>query len=91
MLHEVLQLSACLKGWCRPLRLSELAKKVDMEKEYKAFFKLYSKYVHPSSWIIIGAEEEINGSMYRDTFLLQLQVYASMILQKVTEETGVSH
>ena len=42
------------KSW----HVSYLAEKTNNKLEYKAFFKLYSKYVHPSSWIVNSHENE---------------------------------
>ena len=65
--------------------VAEMARKVGMEDEYNAFFKLYSKYVHPSAWLIFAAEEEKANITYKNTFLLQAQYYSSRIL-KICED-----
>lgn len=36
----------------QPASAGNLAKKVAMEKEHKGLFKLYSKLVHPSSYLV---------------------------------------
>lgn len=58
-----------------------LAKQTGNKDEYDAFFKLYSKYVHPSSWIINGGLNEYDNSTYRNIFLLQSQYYISHIMK----------
>lgn len=57
-----------------------LAKQVDCVNEYEAFFKLYSKYVHPSSWLINGKKTQYDTENYRNVFILQAQYYSSCLL-----------
>src|SRR5690606_25772302 len=61
--------------------ISMLAKETNNEDEYKAFFKLYSKYFHPSSWLINSNPAEYDTEIYRNIFLLRAQYYASCILR----------
>jgi len=49
--------------------------------EYEAFYKLYSKYVHPSSWLINGEAEEFDTGVIRNIFFLQAQYCAARILK----------
>ncbi|QEC44564.1 DUF5677 domain-containing protein [Pseudobacter ginsenosidimutans] len=58
-----------------------LATHTGNREEYEAFFKLYSKYVHPSSWLINGKENEYENPTFKAVFLLQGQYYASCILK----------
>lgn len=67
--------------------VAEMARSVGMKDEYDAFFKLYSKYVHPSAWLIFATQEEKSSMVYRNIFLLQAQYYASRIL-KICEDWG---
>jgi len=62
-----------------------MATAVGMEEEYTAFFKLYSKYVHPSAWLIFSSENEKSNETYKNTFLIQAQFYSSRIL-KICED-----
>jgi hypothetical protein len=70
--------------------VSMLAQQTNNKDEYEAFFKLYSKYVHPSSWIINGNKSEYDTLSYRNIFLLQAQYYASCLI-KAAEEYKTSH
>jgi len=65
--------------------VAEMARKVGMEDEYNAFFKLYSKYVHPTAWLIFAREDEKANIVYKNTFLRQAQYYSSRIL-KICED-----
>jgi len=68
---------------------AELAKGNEMENEHKAFFKLYSKYVHPSAWLIHGSTERVHRDEIKKTFLVQAQLYAGIIAKIVSDETGI--
>lgn len=71
-----------------PIPISGLASKVGMQSEYRAFFKLYSKYVHPSSWIVNGPKERIDSLEYWNTFVIQAQIYATDTYERVSEKAG---
>ena len=62
-----------------------LAKQTGNREEYDAFFKLYSKYVHPTSWLINGQRNEYDSPTYRNIFWLQSQYYASCLLKLASD------
>lgn len=66
-----------------------LAKATGCEAEYKAFYKLYSKLVHPSSWMV-NSPSAVSAPMYRMTLAANVQVYGLEILKVVEKEFGVS-
>src|SRR5262249_45276000 len=57
----------------KPKDIRSLAEQVGCGREYAAFFKLYSKYVHPSSWLLNASPDQRNG--WVDAFLIQGQLY----------------
>jgi Family of unknown function (DUF5677) len=65
--------------------VSFLAKQTNNKVEYEAFFKLYSKYIHPSSWIVNSFPYEYDNPVFRNIFLLQGQHYASCTQKLVSE------
>lgn len=65
--------------------VSYLAQQTNNKLEYEAFFKLYSKYVHPSSWIVNSRDNEYDNPVFRNIFLLQGQHYASCIIKLISE------
>ena len=69
------------KSW----NVSYLAQKTNNETEYKAFFKLYSKYVHPSSWIVNSHNNDYENPVFKNIFILQGQHYASCITKLVSK------
>lgn len=63
----------------------DIARIVGLEKEYKALYKLFSKYVHPTPYIINGSPEEIHGNEVRNIFLIHAQLYAGDTFQRIKE------
>lgn len=51
--------------------MRDLAKGADMEQEYDGFYRRYSQYVHPTSWIINKETSEVERSPYREMFIMQ--------------------
>jgi Family of unknown function (DUF5677) len=72
----------------RPWRVEFLAKQTGNQGEYEAFFKLYSKYVHPSSWLIFGEPNETDTPVLANIFLIQAQYYAALILKIAQDFAG---
>jgi hypothetical protein len=64
--------------------VSYLAKQTNNKVEYEAFFKLYSKYIHPSSWIVNSQTNDYDNPVFRNIFLLQGQHYASFTQKLVS-------
>lgn len=60
-----------------PLRIDVLATAVNMKDDYAAFYKLYSKYVHPSSWVIIADSDEFDNVQYWEAFIVNAQLYCN--------------
>jgi hypothetical protein len=70
------------------LRMSDLAKEAKCEEEYKAFYKLYSKLVHPSAWSV-NMPIAVASEMYRVILIVNAQVYGWNIL-KTVDRFGIS-
>ena len=73
----------------RPKMAGDLAKDVGQEAEYRAFYKLYSKLVHPSSWSVNWPDASASD-MYRVALAGNAQAYAWQILETVERLWGVS-
>lgn len=63
--------------------VSHLALETNNKLEYDAFFKLHSKYVHPSSWIMNSHDYEYDNPVFRSIFLSQGQIYANRIVKSI--------
>ena len=53
---------------------------VGMKDEYESFYKLYSKYAHPYSWIINSDDDE--QQQYWESLHLTAQLYANQCLSE---------
>jgi hypothetical protein len=60
----------------------EVSKKVGLQDEHKAFYKLYSKLVHPSSFSV-NWPDAVSSPMYRDSMIVNTQVYANLMLEEM--------
>lgn len=54
-----------------------LAETVGLKSEYEAFFKLYSKYVHPSSFFLNGDRDSVFSQEIFNILITQAQLYAA--------------
>jgi hypothetical protein len=70
------------------LSTAGLAKATGNLSEYEAFYKLYSKIVHPSSWSV-NWPNAVSNSMYGFTLAVNAQRYGWGILKTVEDEFGV--
>jgi len=61
-----------------------LAEQTNNKLEYVAFFKLYSKYIHASSWIVNSHNDEYDNPVFKNIFILQGQHYASCITKLIS-------
>lgn len=68
--------------------VSHLAKQTNNKLEYDAFFKLYSKYVHPSSWLMNGHNYEYDNPVFRNIFLSQGQIFTKRIVTLISKNQG---
>lgn len=67
----------------KQLNTKMLAEKVGLVKEYEGLFKLYSKFIHPTSYLINSNPEAINSLQYKNIFLMQFQIYLSDLENKL--------
>jgi hypothetical protein len=65
-----------------------LAGIVGVKEEYQAFWKLFSKYVHPSSWVVTGEPDKVRSPGYQQIFQMQAQFNAHRILVLLHAELG---
>jgi uncharacterized protein YecA (UPF0149 family) len=70
------------------LSTAGLAKATGNLSEYEAFYKLYSKIVHPSSWSV-NWPNAVSSDMYGFALALNAQRYGWGILKTVEDEFGV--
>jgi hypothetical protein len=73
----------------KPMMAGDLAKAAGHKAEYDAFYKLYSKLVHPSSWSV-NWPGAVSSAMYRATLSANAQIHGWRILETVEKEFTVS-
>lgn len=65
--------------------VAKLARRFGAEEEYKAFYKLYSKYVHPSAYFIFGEQDETHAEGFKEVFLERGSVYMSEMAERFAQ------
>jgi hypothetical protein len=73
----------------RPPRLDQIVKEVGDEREHRSLFKLYSKLLHPSSYLVNMAHDEIQGASVRAILIVHVQLYALSVLEEARIDLGV--
>jgi len=63
----------------RPWSMGHLAKATNREREYKIFYKFFSKFVHPSSWLVNARRERTGAAAYRNLIVGLAQVLARRV------------
>ena len=58
----------------KPFQIEKLAKIVNRYDDYKAFYKLFSKYIHPSSWLVNNDEKKIQHHDTLNVFIIHAQL-----------------
>jgi len=71
------------------LSVRDLAKAVGHEEDYRALFKLYSKLVHPSSYLLNRSADEAHGVAIRQILVLKLQLYAYDLLERIRQSLKI--
>ncbi|RZJ33968.1 MAG: hypothetical protein EOO51_11460 [Flavobacterium sp.] len=72
----------------RHWNVNQLALKTNNKIEYDAFFKLYSKYVHPSSWIVNSHNYEYDNPVFKNIFFSQGQIFTKRIVKLIYKYQG---
>lgn len=71
--------------YSKSLNISVLADRTGNKDEYNAFYKFYSKYVHPTSWSIISEVSERDNPTFINVFLMQSQYYVSLLQKSISD------
>jgi hypothetical protein len=77
-----------LRDTTKLLRIRDLARETHLEGEYDAFYKVYSKFVHPSSFLI-NWPVAASTPMYRYAFVVNVQTYGHLILEELRQSHGL--
>jgi hypothetical protein len=72
----------------RHIQAGDLAKKIGASEEYTAFYKLYSKLVHPSSWFV-NSLSAVETPIYRQMLISNAQIYGRLILRAIENRFAI--
>ena len=67
---------------------AEVAKKAGLHDEHRAFYKIYSKLVHPSSFSV-NWPQAVSTPMYRDSMVVNMQMYANLMLEEMRSHSAM--
>ena len=76
-------------GPSKSFNISTPAKGAALEKEHSSLYKLTSKYVHPSSWVVNGSTEHVCSPDTLNLLLVSAQLYAGRLCQLILDGSGV--
>jgi hypothetical protein len=71
------------------LSVRDLAKAGSREEDYRVLFKLYSKLVHPSSYLLNGSADNAHGVAIRQILVVKLQLYAYDLLERIRQRLKI--
>jgi len=72
----------------KPFRISEIAKPLDLLEEYNSLYKLFSKYVHPSSLLINCWHRQTPDANRTNIFLTKSQTYSGDSIYRINGACG---
>ncbi len=77
----------------RPKAVKDYAEDAGLLQEYNRGWRIHSKYVHPTSYILFGRRSSIYGEVVRDFFWIMAQYYAARNLRDIHGmiEAGRAH
>jgi hypothetical protein len=73
----------------KPFRASEIAKELGLLAEYNGLYKLFSKYVHPSSLLVNSWHKQMPGKDWSDIFLVKAQTYSGDSINRIMAACGL--
>jgi hypothetical protein len=73
----------------KPFRVQALAAALGEQEEYGALFKLFSKYVHPSSLYINAYAHTPPEISWLNVFLVKAQFYAGDTIGRISQAVGL--
>jgi hypothetical protein len=59
----------------KPFRMDKIAAATGRSDEYQGLYKLFSKFVHPSAWLVNSPDDKRQSPQYLNIFLIHAQLY----------------
>ena len=72
----------------KPFRVSDIAKSLDSLEEYNFLYKLFSKYVHPTSLLINSWHQQETDPNWTNIFLHRSQIYTADSIRRIGDSCG---
>jgi len=72
----------------KPFRVSDIAKPLGLLDEYNSLYKLFSKYVHPSSLLINSWHQQAPDANWTNIFLSKSQLYSGDSIYRIGGSCG---
>lgn len=69
-------------------QVGTLAHEVGLESEYRSLFKIFSKFVHPTAYLV-NSGNPTEEQQVRDVLTIHLQRYALDLLKRAADEMGI--
>jgi len=88
---SILEAQAAAQGLpvARRISAAALADLAGIRGEYDAYFKLSSKFIHPTSWLVNEAEEAVDNPLFRRLFVLLASMHAMEIPWHIAPHVGL--
>lgn len=74
----------------RPWSMARLAMATGRADEYAVFYRLFSKFVHPSSWLVNANRDRIESYGYRNLLVGLTQVLGRRVRQVLVDTMGLA-
>ena len=68
-----------------PFNIKAIADQEQMSDEYAGLYKLFSKYVHPSSWLVNASDDSVQSKEYMNIFVIYAQLHAGDSCSRLSE------
>lgn len=72
----------------KPFRVSDIAKPLGLLDEYNSLYKLFSKYVHPSSLLVNSWHQQTPDFNWTNIFLTKSQLYSGDSIYRISSSCG---
>lgn len=74
----------------KPYPIGSVAKDIGKEIEHKSLFKIFSKLLHPTSYLVNSSLEEVQNSETHNMLIIHIQLYAWDIVEGVRRSVSMS-
>ncbi len=72
----------------RPYPISKVAADLSKKDEHKSLYKVFSKLLHPTSYLVNSSPEEIQNPEMRNLLIIHIQLYAWDIVGSIRNTVG---